>query len=257
MVYLLDNTEFSLLEEHFEEISKFSKPRIISLRDAIDKNLVPDMTPSVHYAKHLIEHIDLEPLTEEEFHKTGGEMPQNHIYGAVKIMYLVHCMRTVGFYSYPQAFLHDSGDWKVHPGHSRVKVTLHTDSFDQKFVFWDDKDIFDTPVLSFDEWWSIFKDVPRNKWWVKQEKLVELHCGEDRPEYFEWILRVYEMYDRKLPYFHGEVPQKLKRYFSTDPSVPVHVKAEELKDEYMKHFLDFNPDNKEFKNEYIHIYINQ
>lgn len=257
MVYMLDNTEFSLLKEHFEEISKFSKPRIISLRDAIVKNLVSDLTPSVTYAKTLIENITGEPVTTEIWEKVGHELPTNHIYGAVKIMYLIHCLKTVGFYSYPQAFIHPNGFWKVHPGHSRVKVAIHTQSLDQKFVFWDDQDLFDTPVVSFDEWWDIFKDVPRNKWWVKQEKLVELHIDEDRPDYFDWILRTYEMYDQKLPYFHGEVPENLKKYFSSHPNVPVHVKAPNLKDEHMKHFLDFNPENKEFKNEDIHIYLNQ
>ena len=83
------------------------------------------------------------------------------------------------------------------------------------------------------------------------------HSSSESPDYFDWILRTYEMYDQKLPYFHGEIPENLKKYFSTHPNVPVHVKASNLKDEHMKHFLDFNPENKEFKNEDIHIYLNQ
>ena len=256
MLYI-NKYNISELKKEFDEVCQVSQPKIITLGEAKNKyNFIPSRffqtTETGYWSCHMLKHIDIEPVTAKTFGVLGGEQPHVHMFQAIKLMYLIHCFNTVGFYSLPQAILKDTGVWKVHPGTVRVKVSIHTETYDQKFIFWDKDNLIDSPVMSFDEWWGVFKDVPRRMWTEKLENILELHVEEDRDDYYEWNESVPSMYGYKRPYYHGSVPEELKDCFSESPDVPVHVEGD-IKNN-MKHFLDFNPVNKYFENDNIKIY---
>tara|TARA_B100002019_G_scaffold293504_1_gene321677 strand:- start:17391 stop:18224 length:834 start_codon:yes stop_codon:yes gene_type:complete len=253
--YNIDESAVERLYEDFKEVSQVAPPKILTLGEAMDIGLVPekDVNPTIDYAKKLLKYSGREPVSKTNFGEKMRNDKDNAMFHAVKCMFLIHQHKTHGYYSYPQAHLHDKfGDtkWEVHPGQFRVKALIHNGAWEQKFIVWDSKGLFGAPEIGFEEWFDMFKgnaehkrDLHIAKFNDDKKKIIEFHVGEDRDDMYNLCSKVHRRFEGKLPYLvKGNIQPHLEEFFGDDPTSKIHVTSERMITEPdLKLFLELHP----------------
>ncbi len=153
---------------------------------------------------------------------------------AAKISWLIEQEKTIGFYSTIQGhlkFKEDNFDIFFHPGMSRIFVMIMLELWDSKVIVWDEADLLDSPVLSFDEWMNIFSEVPiKNTFCTYHKHMLEMHVGEDRDDMKHMVKLIKDkIYYNQKPIIIGNLETSLNDYFRTEGDNGVFV---ETKNDY-------------------------
>ena len=192
---------------------------------------------------------------ESKFHEFMEDHHRNCFFHAVKLQWLVDCIKTQGLYSVPQAILKENKHhWFAHPGQFRVHAIEYTDS-NEDFVLWDIGDKIDLPKLTFEEWWKLYSHhTARSIFFAKFEDKLEVHVGEERIELYGQVKDTIECFGGKKATLEGTCDPILEDLFGKEESnikIVGHVGIEDC-----RHFLDFMPNKKIIEKENFTLYNN-
>jgi len=165
------------------------KPKLVTLGEALvnDWERLPE--EHLRYARHLLEHKDLEPVVAENFKEKMAIHEYNQNFHATKLIWLINEIKTKGLYSTPQAYVKDTGKWAVHPGTHRVHALIHLKKLDQQFVVWDTSS-FPNETIDFDTWLELYSKSGKSLFAVETPHMIEMHVQEERLDMYENSVKV-------------------------------------------------------------------
>lgn len=242
-------------KEHFEELLKTSKPKLITYGefleldlyaegmryDGVDKNDALVTSYAVDMLKYCGK---IDKLTKKNWMDLTGESERyNRIFHAGKLSFLLEEYKNHGFYSIPQSIIRRTGDGYcgfMHPGSIRRHAMYILNCVEENIILWDDVGLSDKPELTWEEFLEFFNIEGQSIFAALADKCVEMHTSEDREKLYNITFGMHDIYGENKPVVIGEVSGDVQSHdiFDTELSDGYTGIVFETKDGYVLQMSD-------------------
>ena len=270
------------LEKDFIEVSKVSKPKIVSFYEAWNAGILNNKgvyqpvfgeTQVTALQAYGAAWLHKAPLCQSDMHQFKDDIAwkksdhqawgdwmrpveNNMFFHACKIQWLVHIIQNEGLYSVPQALL-KTNKWFPHPGQFRVHAIEYTDC-NEEFVVWDVNQRLPQPEIDFEEWYSLYSHHnDKHLFAVVDTHKVEMHVGEERRELYDKIVESIDANKGQRPILEGTTDERLEQLFTkgTYEGHGIGIVGD-FKFEDLKHIMDFDSSKQIIQKENFTLYNN-
>jgi len=270
------------LEKDFNEVSKVSKPKIVSFNEAKEAGITKtEGTYEVIFKGEPVDTLTAygaawlhkAPNSNQSMmqfkddlawkktdHKKWSEWmmdtQNNMFFHACKIQWLVRIIENEGLYSVPQASLKERGKWFAHPGQFRVHAIEYTDC-NEEFVVWDVADRLPQPQIDFDEWFQLYSHHnDKALFAVKFKDKLEMHVGEERNDLYKVVTDSVDACRGVRISLNGTCDEILKplfemRSYGGGVGIEGHLRVEDL-----KHIMAMPQEGEKLEKENFVLYNN-
>tara|TARA_Y100000996_G_scaffold316983_1_gene253157 strand:+ start:809 stop:1708 length:900 start_codon:yes stop_codon:yes gene_type:complete len=246
------------LEKDFIEVSKVSKPKIVSFYEAWNAGILNNKgvyqpvfgeTQVTALQAYGAAWLHKAPLCQSDMHQFKDDIAwkksdhqawgdwmrpveNNMFFHACKIQWLVHIIQNEGLYSVPQALL-KTNKWFPHPGQFRVHAIEYTDC-NEEFVVWDVNDRLPQKQIDFDTWYELYSHhTDKSLFAVKFEDKLEMHVGEERNDLYKVVTESVDWCNGVKISLDGTCDEVLKplfemRSYSGNVGIKGHFTVEDL-----------------------------
>ena len=269
------------LEKDFIEVSKVSKPKIVSFYEAWNAGILNNKgvyqpvfgeTQVTALQAYGAAWLHKAPLCQSDMHQFKDDIAwkksdhqawgdwmrpveNNMFFHACKIQWLVHIIQNEGLYSVPQALL-KTNKWFPHPGQFRVHAIEYTDC-NEEFVVWDVADRLPQPRIDFNTWYELYSHHnDKALFAVRFNDKLEMHVGEERNDLYKVVTNAADYCRGVKVTLNGTCDESIdhlfdKRSYGGGVGIEGHIRVEDL-----RHILALPPKGEKLEKENFVLYNN-